>query len=133
MMLWPLSGLGIENFPTWAVALILAVEVGVRLAVLGFIPENRRPQTAMAWLIAIFFIPALALPLFLLIGSAKLSARRQRRQARINEEVLKATRGMDLSDQLRDLDEQLGGTAALNRNLGPSCAGRKQHRPDLRL
>nr|WP_146341861.1 cardiolipin synthase [Nesterenkonia sp. NBAIMH1] len=117
-MLWPLSGLGIENFPTWAVALILAVEVGVRLAVLGFIPENRRPQTAMAWLIAIFFIPALALPLFLLIGSAKLSARRQRRQARINEEVLKATRGMDLSDQLRDLDEQLGGTAALNRNLG---------------
>ncbi|WP_147104589.1 cardiolipin synthase [Nesterenkonia populi] len=117
-MLWPLSGLGIETFPTWAVVLILAVEIGIRLAVLGIIPENRRPQTAMAWLIAIFFIPAVALPLFLLIGSAKLSARRQRRQARINEEVLRATRGMDLSDQLRDLDEQLGATAALNRNLG---------------
>lgn len=117
-MLWPLSGLGIENFPTWAVALILAAEIGIRLAVLGIIPENRRPQTAMAWLIAIFFIPMLALPLFLLIGSAKLSARRQRRQARINEEVLRATRGRDLSDQLRDLDEQLGATAALNRNLG---------------
>ncbi|GAB3193865.1 cardiolipin synthase [Nesterenkonia suensis] len=117
-MLWPLSGLGIEGLPEWILLIILVLEVGVRLAVLGIIPDNRRPNTAMAWLLAIFFIPIIALPLFLLIGRNKLSARRQERQRSINESLLEATSHMDLSDQLRDKDEQLGATAALNRKLG---------------
>ncbi|WP_022872207.1 cardiolipin synthase [Nesterenkonia alba] len=117
-MVWPLSGLGIEGLPVWVVAIVLAFEIGVRVAVLGIIPGNRRPQTAMAWLLAIFFMPIIALPLYLLLGTNKLSARRQERQRRINETLLEATRGMDLSNQLRDYDEQIGATAALNRNLG---------------
>ncbi|GAA1816957.1 cardiolipin synthase [Nesterenkonia flava] len=117
-MLWPLSGLGIETLPQWIILIVLTLEIGLRLAVLGIIPENRRPNTAMAWLLAIFFIPVVGLPLFLLIGSTRLSARRQRRQRRINQALLEATRHMDLSDQLRDHDEQLGATAALNRKLG---------------
>ncbi|GFZ79059.1 cardiolipin synthase [Nesterenkonia alkaliphila] len=117
-MLWPLSGLGIEALPFWIVVIVVAFEVGIRLAVIGIIPGNRRPNTAMAWLLAIFFMPLVALPLFLLIGSNKLSARRQERQRRINEALLEATSHMDLSDQLRGDDEQLGATAALNRNLG---------------
>ena len=117
-MLWPLNGLSIEALPDWIVLIVTALEVGIRLAVIGIIPENRRPNTAMAWLLAIFFIPLVALPLFLLIGRNKLSARRQERQRRINAALLEATRHMDLSDQLRDYDEQLAATAALNRNLG---------------
>lgn len=72
-MLWPLSGLGIDALPQWIVLIILALEVGVRLLVIGVIPENRRPNTAMAWLLAIFFIPVVALPLFFMLGSHKLS------------------------------------------------------------
>ena len=117
-MLWPLSGLGIDGLPEWIIWILISLEISVRLAVLGIIPDNRRPNTAMAWLLAIFFIPVLALPLFLLIGSNKLSRRRQRRQERINQALLEATSHMDLSDQLRDYDEQLGATAVLNRNLG---------------
>lgn len=117
-MLWPLSGLGIDGLPFWIVMIVLALEIGVRVAVIGIIPGNRRPNTAMAWLLAIFFIPVIALPLFLLIGTNKLSSRRQERQRRINEALQEATSHMDLSDQLRGYDEQLGATAALNRNLG---------------
>ena len=117
-MLWPLSGLGIEGLPFWIVIIVVVIEIGIRLAVIGIIPDNRRPNTAMAWLLAIFFIPVIALPLFLLIGRNKLSSRRQERQRRINDALLEATSHMDISDQLRGYDEQLGGTAALNRNLG---------------
>lgn len=117
-MLWPLSGFGIDSLPAWIILVILVFEVGVRLAVLGIIPENRRPNTAMAWLLAIFFIPVVGLPLFLLLGSHKLSRRRQNRQRAINESLLEATRHLDLTDQLRGHDEQLGDTAALNRSLG---------------
>lgn len=117
-MLWPLSGLGIEGLPFWIVVIVVIFEVGVRLAVVGIIPDKRRPNTAMAWLLAIFFIPVIALPLFLLVGRNKLSARRQERQRLINEALLEATSTMDLSDQLRDFDEQLAATAVMNRKLG---------------
>lgn len=117
-MLWPLSGLGIDALPVWVIAIVVFFEIGIRLAVLGIIPDNRRPNTAMAWLLAIFFLPVVALPLFLLIGRNQLSRRRQERQRRINETLLEATSQMDISDQLLDYDEQLGGTAALNRRLG---------------
>ncbi|HIW99784.1 MAG TPA: cardiolipin synthase [Candidatus Nesterenkonia stercoripullorum] len=117
-MLWPLSGLGTDALPQWIIMIILCLEIAVRLAVIGIIPGNRRPNTAMAWLLAIFFIPAIALPLFLLIGNNKLSARRQERQRAINETLLRATSQMELSDQLREHDVQLRRTVVLNRNLG---------------
>ncbi|GAA3288279.1 cardiolipin synthase [Nesterenkonia halobia] len=117
-MLWPLSVLGLEGLADWIFAMLVVLEIVVRLAVLGIVPGDRRPNTAMAWLLAIFFIPVVALPLFLLIGRNKLSAKRQERQAWINRELLEITSHMDLSDQLRADDAQLGATAALNRNLG---------------
>lgn len=117
-MLWPLSGFSIDGLPGWIVIIVFTFEIGIRVAVIGIIPSNRRPNTAMAWLLAIFFIPVVALPLFLLIGRSKLSSRRQERQARINHALLAATSHMDLSDQLRDYDVQLGATAVLNRKLG---------------
>lgn len=117
-MLWPLSALSLEGLPQWLVLILFALEIVIRLAVLGIIPEGRRPNTAMAWLLAIFFIPLLALPLFVLLGRNKLSTRRQERQRQINESLLEYTHHLDMTDQLRDKDEQLGATAALNRKLG---------------
>ncbi|KUG59970.1 cardiolipin synthase A [Nesterenkonia jeotgali] len=115
--MWPFSGLGLDDLPQWIFLIILVFEVGVRVAVIGIIPSNRRPNTAMAWLLAIFFIPAVGLPLFLLLGRSKLSSRRQERQRRMNEALLEATSQMELSDQLRE-HEQLSATVVLNRNLG---------------
>jgi cardiolipin synthase len=39
------------------VALALALDIAFRVIALVIVPRNRRPQTAMAWLLAIFFIP----------------------------------------------------------------------------
>ena len=38
----------------WSIA--LTVELALRITMIGIVPGNRRPTTAMAWLLAIFFI-----------------------------------------------------------------------------
>ena len=47
--------------------LVLAVDLVIRILAIIYIPRNRRPQTAMAWLLAIFFIPYVGIILFLLL------------------------------------------------------------------
>ena len=39
------------------------------VAAIGFIPEGKRPQTAMAWLILILFVPFLGLVIYLFLGT----------------------------------------------------------------
>ena len=46
-----------------AIALI-TVDVVARILALIFVPKNRRPQTALAWLLAIWFLPYVGIILF---------------------------------------------------------------------
>ena len=55
-----------DNLEWWQVVLVLA-DYSLKIAALGWVPADRRPSSAMAWLLAIFFIPLVALPLFLLM------------------------------------------------------------------
>jgi cardiolipin synthase len=67
------------------VALVLAaIDIGFRLVALVIVPRNRRPQTSMAWLLAIFFIPFVAFFAFLAFGSHRLSPKRQATQETIS-------------------------------------------------
>ena len=66
------------------VVLLVAVDLSFRLIALVIVPPNRRPQTSMAWLLAIFFIPFVAFLAFLAFGSHKLSPKRRRKQRAIN-------------------------------------------------
>jgi len=66
------------------VVLLVAVDLSFRLIALVIVPPNRRPQTSMAWLLAIFFIPFVAFLAFLAFGSHKLSPKRRRKQRTIN-------------------------------------------------
>ena len=36
---------------------LLVLDLGLRVAVLGIIPSNRKPSSAMAWLLLIFLVP----------------------------------------------------------------------------
>lgn len=65
-------------------AVALAVDLVVRIAALVLIPRNRKPSSAMAWLLAIFLIPYVGILLFLLIGSTKLPKSRRIKQRQIN-------------------------------------------------
>ena len=53
---------------TWGLIAIIVIDMAIRIAAVIIIPRNRRPTAAMAWLLAIYFIPLIGVFLFLLIG-----------------------------------------------------------------
>lgn len=76
-----------DNWPWWVVAGYLVLDISVRVFAIIVVPRNRRPTSAMAWLLAIFFIPVLGILLFVLIGNPKLPRARRRKQNLINDYI----------------------------------------------
>ncbi|GAA2750436.1 cardiolipin synthase [Amnibacterium kyonggiense] len=97
---------------------VIVVDVVIRVLAVVFVPKNRRPATATAWLLAIFFIPYAGLIAFLLFGSTKLPRRRRAKQAQVNRYVMHATEGIDLATETPDWPPWFASLAALNRRLG---------------
>jgi hypothetical protein len=59
---------------------VVLIDLVIRVVALIIIPRDRLPTAAMAWLLAVFFIPVIGVLLFLLIGNPKLPERRRRKQ-----------------------------------------------------
>jgi cardiolipin synthase len=103
--------------PVPVLAVILTVlDYALRVLAVIFIPVNRKPQTATAWLIAIFAIPSLGWLAFFLFGSNKLPRKRRKRQLEINQFILDTTEGIDRVSVLEP--GWLEPIVALNRRLG---------------
>jgi cardiolipin synthase len=51
---------------------VVLIDLVIRVVALIIIPRDRLPTAAMAWLLAVFFIPVIGVLLFLLIGNPKL-------------------------------------------------------------
>jgi cardiolipin synthase len=98
--------------------LAVVVDFVVRVLSVIYVPRNRRPQTATAWLLAIFFLPYIGIILFWLIGSRYLPKKRREKQREINSYILETTEGMDLVRQDKTWPSWLPSVVALNRNLG---------------
>ena len=98
--------------------LVLAVDLVIRILAIIYIPRNRRPQTAMAWLLAIFFIPYVGIILFLLLGSRRLPKKRRMRQHEINRYILETTDGIDKVSRENPWPPWLEPIVELNRTLG---------------
>ncbi|MFC9352474.1 cardiolipin synthase [Arthrobacter sp. NPDC057013] len=107
-----------ETLPAWLILLLSAADLAIRVLAVGIIPGNRRPTTAMAWLLGIFFVPVLGLILFLLFGNFKLSRRRTEQQQLVNERVRAGSAA--LSDVASEYSgpEWVLSAAELNRRLG---------------
>ena len=69
----------------------VVVEYVIKIVALGTIPENRRPSSSTAWLILIFLLPVVGLPLYLLLGSPRVTGKRYRQQVEVNEMALRYT------------------------------------------
>lgn len=114
-----------DSMSVWLSALILLVDLAIRIVVLGVIPGNRRPTTAMAWLLCIFFLPYIGLLLFLMFGNFRLSRRRRETQAAVNERILAGTQ--DIASQVPEYEGPAWVKSAmeLNQNLGyfPALGG----------
>lgn len=72
----------ITLFSVWEIVLanLAIIDIGLKILALIIIPNNRKPSTATAWLLAIFFIPLVGLPLFIIFGKSDLSKPRKIKQ-----------------------------------------------------
>jgi cardiolipin synthase A/B len=102
----------------WVSAILVAIDFVVRVVALIVIPRNRRPQTATAWLLAIFFLPYIGILLFLVLGSRHLPKGRRDKQEEINRYILETTEGIDQLSRDYPWPDWLEPIATLNRNLG---------------
>ncbi len=76
----------------WIIAgFFYLVDFIIRLCLLIYIPKNRKPTAAMAWLLLIFIIPLFGTIFFFIIGSTKLSKSRRMRQEKINHLLVQYT------------------------------------------
>ena len=63
----------------------LLLEWFIRIASIYFVPKNRKPSSAMAWLLLIFFFPEFGIILFLILGNPKLPKSRRNAQKTLNK------------------------------------------------
>ena len=75
----------------------------VGILALFFIPANRKPGEATAWLLLIFLAPILGAILFLLLGSPKLSKWRREQQQAMNEHIKDLTEEAEQKPELRPI------------------------------
>jgi cardiolipin synthase len=98
--------------------LAIVVDFVVRVTALLVIPRNRRPSTAVAWLMAVFFLPYLGILLFLLIGSTRLPKRRREKQQEINRFIIESTEGIERVTREHSWPGWLDSVVELNRTHG---------------
>ena len=104
----------------WALAGYVAAVVA-----LGLVPANRKPASAMAWILLMFVIPGVGLLLFLLLGGQNLGRARRARQAESDARIKAGTETVPPLGAGFDGAPYLRSVATLNRNLGslPSLGG----------
>lgn len=115
-MLWPFSLA--DTFPSWVLLILSVVDLGIRVLALGIIPGNRRPTTAMAWLLIIFFVPAVGLVLFLLFGNFRLSRKRRAQQDAVNTRVRAGASELAMLESSYEGPDWVLSAAELNKTLG---------------
>lgn len=103
---------------TWWLVVVFVFDIGVRIAAIIIVPRNRRPTAAMAWLLAIYFIPVIGVLLFLVIGTPRLPRKRRRKQQRINDYIRETSAHLDFGTLQPDAPDWFTSLVTMNRNLG---------------
>ncbi|NUL44357.1 cardiolipin synthase [Cellulosimicrobium funkei] len=98
------------------VALLVHALLALTAAVM--VSTNRRPSAAIAWVLAIVFIPFLGALAFFLVGTGKLPQGRRDKQRIIDSQTVGATADPSGPGLRADSPAWLPSVAALNRKLG---------------
>lgn len=106
------------GLPAWLSFIALLLDYMIKIVAIGVVPENRRPSSSQAWLLLILLLPAVGLPLFLLIGSPYIQGRRHKIQADANLTLLTRAKGLPELTSKINSDDAISGIVELNRNLG---------------
>jgi hypothetical protein len=102
-------------FVSW---LLFAVHVLVIVVAAVLISANRKPSSAIAWILSIIFVPVLGILFFLLVGFGKLPRERRDKQREVCEAVLARTDGLDRVSHRDEWPGWLASMVTMNRNLG---------------
>lgn len=109
-------------------SLLVALGVfAINLICLGLVPERRRPSSAMAWLLLIFFLPIFGLLLFLLIGSPYVPRKRREEQRAVGALIQTGLATIPALPASPERPDWLDPVMVLNRRLGwlPSTENNK--------
>jgi len=98
--------------------LLVVAHVLIVLVAAVLISANRKPSTAIAWIIAIIFIPVLGITFFLLTGFGKLPRTRRNKQREVCEAILARTDGLDRVSHRKQWPDWLASMVTMNQNLG---------------
>ncbi|WP_309103853.1 cardiolipin synthase [Microbacterium sp.] len=107
-----------EAWPWWLLAFLLVLDIAIRTTAIIVIPRNRRPTSAMAWLLAIFFIPYVGVFLFLLIGNPRLPRARRRKQDQINQYIAETSENLHFGTLRPDAPEWFDALVQMNQKMG---------------
>lgn len=102
------------------VALLLFVlEVLLVLVAAIYVSANRKPSSAIAWVLAVIFIPVIGILFFLLVGTGRLPKHRRDKQRAVTTGIQERTQGGLAELSRRELwPDWLPSIARLNWNLG---------------
>jgi cardiolipin synthase A/B len=106
------------DFNVTLAVVLISIDFVIRVLAIIFIPRNRRPQTAMAWLLAIFFLPYIGIALFLFLGSRRLPRKRREKQLEISKYIVGTTQGIERVNRDDPWPPWLEPIIELNRKLG---------------
>jgi cardiolipin synthase len=98
--------------------LLFAAHVLIVLLAAVLISTNRKPSAAIAWILAIIFIPVLGILFFLLVGFGKLPRKRREKQREVSKAILARTDGLDRVSHRDEWPSWLASMVRMNRNLG---------------
>ncbi|NQX36933.1 cardiolipin synthase [Herbiconiux sp. VKM Ac-2851] len=113
----------------WGIAVL--VHAAICIAALIVVPKQRKPTAAMAWLLAIVFLPYIGVVLYLVIGTAKLPRRRREEQARTTALIAEQAGRVDLApgratwptwfENVTRQNQLLGGLPVVGGNTATLC------------
>lgn len=106
----------------WDVQQVLAtawvvIDYIIKIVALGTVPENRRPSSSTAWLLAIFLLPVVGLPLYLFLGSPWVHGRRRQQQEDVTRRARQFASGRPHVPAGAEASQALTGVLRMNQAL----------------
>ena len=106
------------NQPELIAIILVAVHVVIGFVATVLISARRRPSAAVAWVLAIIFIPYLGALWFLLVGAGRLPKARRDKQREVSELITARTPSLSLVSHRDEWPEWLPSAVELNVTLG---------------
>lgn len=111
--------INIPDLLPWASVVAVIIDIVIRIIAICWLPYNRKPNVALGWLMAIFFLPYIGFIAFLVFGSSNLPRYRRARQRVMNELMREAVPNNDpILGNNHPISDEVRVAANLNYKLG---------------